>query len=142
MIHPNILSALKKTNKVLRSSIYTEITYIIERRPSDWRKRKLASSGKPERKMPLSTIAKFNGGTKNWSSYEWSNTQSTSSSFPFKRSYCWWLWLLLSNEIVLQLPQSPHLDEDFSSFIFLILWVERKKERERDEEFEMRGVKC
>ncbi|KAF7831858.1 putative tyrosine-protein phosphatase [Senna tora] len=35
-----------------------------ERRPRDSRKEKLAGPGKPDRKMPLSTIAKLNGGTK------------------------------------------------------------------------------
>jgi len=36
----------------------------MERRPRVWRKEKLAGSGKPERKMPLSTMEKFRGGTK------------------------------------------------------------------------------
>lgn len=35
----------------------------MERRLSDLRNRKLAAAGKPERKMPSSTIAKLSGGT-------------------------------------------------------------------------------
>lgn len=41
------------------------MTYIMERRPSDFKKPKLALSGKPERKMPLSTMAKLSGGISN-----------------------------------------------------------------------------
>lgn len=37
-------------------------TYMMERRPRVWRKEKLADSGKPERKMPLSTMEKLRGG--------------------------------------------------------------------------------
>lgn len=37
-------------------------TYMMERRPRVWRKEKLAESGKPERKMPLSTMEKLRGG--------------------------------------------------------------------------------
>lgn len=38
-------------------------THITERRRRDFRNPKLAESGKPDLKMPLSTIAKFSGGT-------------------------------------------------------------------------------
>lgn len=40
----------------------------MERRPRVCKKEKLAVSGKPDRKMPLSTIAKLRGGTWNSSS--------------------------------------------------------------------------
>lgn len=36
---------------------------MIERSPRDFKKVKFAESGKPDLKTPLSTIAKFNGGT-------------------------------------------------------------------------------
>lgn len=38
-------------------------SHITERRRRDFRNPKLAESGKPDLKMPLSTIAKFSGGT-------------------------------------------------------------------------------
>ena len=37
---------------------------MIERRPRVLRKEKLVESGNPDRKIPLSTIAKFNGGSR------------------------------------------------------------------------------
>lgn len=37
---------------------------MMERRPRVWRKEKFAESGKPDRNMPLSTMAKFSGGIK------------------------------------------------------------------------------
>ena len=37
---------------------------MIERRPRVLRNEKLDTSGNPDRKIPLSTIAKFNGGIK------------------------------------------------------------------------------
>lgn len=37
---------------------------MMERRPRVWRKEKLADSGKPDRKMPLSTMEKLRGGMK------------------------------------------------------------------------------
>lgn len=37
-------------------------TYMMERRQSVWRKEKLAEAGKPDLKMPLSTMEKFKGG--------------------------------------------------------------------------------
>lgn len=52
----------KKKKKNLRNVFCFFFTYITERRPRDFKKPKLASSGKPERKMPLSTIEKFSGG--------------------------------------------------------------------------------
>ena len=38
--------------------------YMIERRPRVLRKEKLVESGNPDRKIPLSTMAKFNGGSR------------------------------------------------------------------------------
>lgn len=63
----------KRISFALRNSMFASgygsgHRYIMERRPSVWRKEKLSTSGKPERKMPLSTIAKLRGGMKNSSS--------------------------------------------------------------------------
>lgn len=41
----------------------------MERRPRVWRNEKLLDSGKPERKMPLSTMAKLSGGMKRSSAH-------------------------------------------------------------------------
>jgi len=40
------------------------LSYTMERRSRESRKRKLAASGRPERKMPSSTMAKLSGGTR------------------------------------------------------------------------------
>uniref|UniRef100_A0A2P2QVB1 Uncharacterized protein n=1 Tax=Rhizophora mucronata TaxID=61149 RepID=A0A2P2QVB1_RHIMU len=39
------------------------LTYMMERRPRDFKKPKLAESGKPDLKMPTSTMEKLSGGT-------------------------------------------------------------------------------
>ena len=67
----------KKKKKIYET--FFLFTYITERRPRDFKKPKLASSGKPDRKMPLSTIEKFSGGISN-SNPSPSLTASESSS--------------------------------------------------------------
>ena len=71
--------AKKKKKKKIHETFFLTFTYITERRPRDFKKPKLASSGKPDRKMPLSTIEKFSGGISN-SNPSPSLTASESSS--------------------------------------------------------------
>uniref|UniRef100_A0A2P2K1T6 Uncharacterized protein n=1 Tax=Rhizophora mucronata TaxID=61149 RepID=A0A2P2K1T6_RHIMU len=52
---------------------------MMERRPRVWRKEKLAEPGKPDRKMPLSTMAKFSGGIRLSSSPAWTNGETAVS---------------------------------------------------------------
>lgn len=60
---------------------------MMERSPRDFKKPKFAESGKPDLKTPLSTIAKFRGGTSNSSpplseSYPAPEPGETGKQFP------------------------------------------------------------
>lgn len=117
-----------------------------ERRPRFWRKEKLSESGKPERKMPLSTIAKFKGGMKLISSpatggdkieeagesekSRWS-TIATSIVLHISPSVVapvalWWLWSTFMREKMLE-RESKKREEDLG-------------ERERGRNWESRGM--
>jgi hypothetical protein len=67
--------------------------YRMERRPRDCKKLKLAESGKPDLNIPLSTIAKFSGGT--------NSSSSPSLSSPMAGR------LLSAGETSIRLPLSP-----------------------------------
>lgn len=58
---------------------------MMERRPRVWRKEKLAGSGKPERKMPLSTMAKLRGGMKRSSPSSLSEAPSAATAVVCER---------------------------------------------------------
>lgn len=76
---------------------------MIERRPSVWRKEKLAESGKPDLKMPLSTIAKFRGGIRLSSSPTTGEGEATTGGgLRSRRSKT-------ATSIVLQMVVSPPL---------------------------------
>lgn len=86
----------------------------MERRPRVCRNEKLLDSGKPERKMPLSTMAKLSGGMK----------RSSAHSSPAAVSGEW--WTSPTTSIVL------HISSWLSSSFISALHREREREREKE----------
>ena len=82
---------------------------MIERRPSVWRKEKLGESGKPDLKMPLSTIAKFRGGIR-LSSSPTTGKGNTGGGMSSRLS-------ITATSIVLQMVSSPLAAEVWSIFM-------------------------
>lgn len=103
--------------------------YMMERSPRVWRNEKLEGSGKPERKMPLSTIEKLRGGMKRSSPSILSQTSSSSTVVVSLRL----LWSVILSLIFLHIC--------VSWFFFLSWWcwtsdatcccILRERERER-----------
>lgn len=78
-----------RRTKANKERISREKSYIIERRPNVCKKEKLEESGKPERKMPLSTTAKFRGGTKR-SSPAFSQSVPLATTGVGRVGWRWW----------------------------------------------------
>ncbi|KAK8479729.1 hypothetical protein V6N13_036847 [Hibiscus sabdariffa] len=102
---------------------------MMEQRLSVWRKEKLAESGKPDLKMPLSTMEKFNGGIKLGSSEKLSGTttfndMSTWRSTTATASRVLHIWLLSAGcwfRLGLVLRQSSFMNEKKGFLLRMIL---------------------
>lgn len=97
----------------------------MERRPRVCRNEKLLDSGKPERKMPLSTMAKLSGGMK----------RSSAHSSPAAASGEW--WTSPTTSIVLHI--SSWLSSSFISALHREGEKEGGKERRRRQRKRERG---
>lgn len=113
---------------------------MMERRRRVWRKEKLAESGKPDLKMPLSTIEKFKGGMRVTSSPvttgagwdERSTTDATSmvlhicSASSSSSSCCWILCLLGLSTFITYLNQKAtkerKWDQENNALVGFYFW--------------------
>lgn len=86
-VNKNIINNSNNIRKKVEEGDWDDWTDMMERRPRVWRKEKLAGSGKPERKMPLSTMAKLRGGMKRSSP-----SSATASPATVWSEIVSWIW--------------------------------------------------